>query len=53
MIKAGSRSITFVVLGVITIVLAILLVITLTRGDTSDNLENNQPSPSPESSSAS
>lgn len=47
MIKAGTRSVTLVVLGVIALVLAIYLAITLAKGDTSNDLEENQPTPSP------
>ncbi|MCW2843074.1 MAG: hypothetical protein JWN22_990 [Nocardioides sp.] len=53
MIKAGSRSVTVVVLAVIAVVLVTFLAITLMRGDETNDLENNQPSPSPASSSPS
>jgi hypothetical protein len=52
MIKAGSKSVTFVVIGVVGVVLVIMLVIALTQGDQTDNLHERQPSPSPESSSS-
>jgi len=52
MIRSGSRSVGVVMMTAIVVVLVIFLVITWFEGDTTDHLEERQPSPSPAESSA-
>jgi amino acid transporter len=49
MFRAGSRSVGLAVLVAIVLVLAIYLVITWVVGDDTNQLEERQPSPNPES----
>jgi amino acid transporter len=49
MFRAGSRSVGLAVLAAIVLVLAIYLVITWVVGDDTNQLEERQPSPHPES----
>ena len=51
MIRAGSRSVGLALLGAIVLVLAIYFVITWIVGDDTNQLEERQPSPKPESAS--
>ena len=52
MIRAGSRSVGAVMIVAIIVVLAIFLVITWIQGDSTNHLQEHQPSPSPAESSA-
>ena len=52
MLRTGSRSVGAVMITAIIVVLAIFLVITWIQGDSTNHLEEHQPSPSPAESSA-
>lgn len=51
--RAVSKPVGFILLGVIFLVLAVFLVITLVIGDNTDNRGEHQPEPSPATSSPS
>ncbi|MFC4786482.1 hypothetical protein ACT8ZV_18550 [Nocardioides sp. MAHUQ-72] len=52
MIRASSRNVGAVMIAAIVVVLVVFLLITWLQGDSTDHLEEHQPSPSPAESSA-